>query len=150
MPGLLEISGRVAVVYVGLLILLRIAGRRELSQLSPIDLMAMLLLSETVSPAMTAGNDSLQAGLVAATTLVALSVLISWLSFRSQRVEHLIQGQALILIRDGEVDEKVKRKERISDDDLATALHEQGLTSIDQVERAFVEPGGDITVIERR
>jgi len=149
-PGLLEISGRVAVVYVGLLILLRIAGRRELSQLSPIDLMAMLLLSETVSPAMTAGNDSLQAGLVAATTLVALSVLISWLSFRSQRVEHLIQGQALILIRDGEVDEKVKRKERISDDDLATALHEQGLTSIDQVERAFVEPGGDITVIERR
>ncbi len=147
---MLEIVGRVAVVYLFCLLLLRLAGRRELSQLSAIDLMAMLLLSETVSPAMTGGDDSLTGGLIAAAALVGLSVAVSRLSFRSQRLGRAIQGRALVLIDDGRVRPEVMRSERISNDELQTALHEQGLLAVDQVQRAFVEPGGEITIVKKQ
>lgn len=148
--ALLEIAGRVALLYLFCLLLLRLAGRRELSQLSPIDLMAMLLLSETVSPALTGGDDSLAGGMIAAGTLVALSVAVSWMSYRSRRFEKLVQGHALVLIDNGRVHSDVMRQERISNEDLRTALHEQGVLAVDEVKRAFVEPGGEITVIRKK
>jgi uncharacterized membrane protein YcaP (DUF421 family) len=147
---LLEIAGRVALLYLFCLLLLRIAGRRELSQLSPIDLMAMLLLSETVSPALTGGDDSVAGGLVAAATLVGLSIAVAYGSFRSRRLERAIQGRALVVIENGKVRPEVMRHERITNDELQTALHAQGLLSVDQVRRAFVEPGGEITIIKKQ
>lgn len=147
--GLAEVGGRVVLIYVLLLVLLRLGGRRELAQLGPMDLITMLLLSETVSPALTGGDDSLLTGAFAASVLIGLTILVGWLTFRSRRLERLVEGEARVLIRDGVVVEETIRSQRITNENLRTALHEQGLRSIDQVKRAFVEPDGSFSFIKR-
>jgi len=143
----LEIAGRVAAVYVMCMILLRVT-RRNMSELGPMDLLTMLLLSETVSPALTGGDNSLAGGAVAAVTLLAICTLIEAIAFRSRRAEKLVQGEAMMLIRDGKVDAKVMRRFMITDDDLRATLHEHGVLRVDQVKRAYVEADGQITMIE--
>lgn len=143
----LEIVVRVAVIYTGCMLLLRISGRREMSQMSPMDLLAMLLVSETVSPALTGTEDSVTGGLIAAATLFALVVGTGYLAFQSRRAERVLQGRAIVLIEHGRVRVDAMRELRISDDDLRTALHQQGLLHVRDVARAYVEPDGKITMI---
>jgi len=147
---LLEIVGRVVAIYTALFVMLRLAGRREMSELSPMDLLTMLLVSETVSPALTGGDETLVGGMVAAATLIGLSVLIAYVTYRSKRLGRLIEGEAVVLIRNGHVEPRVKRRFRISDEELATALHQNGLESPGDVARAYVEPDGKITLIEKQ
>ncbi len=99
----LEIVVRVAVIYVGCMVLLRISGRREMSALGPMGLLAMLLISETVSPALTGNDDSVTAGLIAAPTLFALVVATNTLSFRNRRFSEVVEGHAVVLIDHGKV-----------------------------------------------
>src|SRR5688572_28068915 len=108
---LAEIVGRVCVVFVAVLVLLRLAGRKELASLSPIELLTMLLISETVSPALTGGDNSLVGGLLAASTLVGLTTLLGWASFRWRGIERAIDGQSKVLIARGRVQEAVLRAE---------------------------------------
>jgi uncharacterized membrane protein YcaP (DUF421 family) len=147
--GLLGIVGRVVIVYVACMTLLRVSGRREMSELSPMDLLAMLLLSETVSPALTGDDDSVVGGLVAASTLIGLFTLSTYV-YRSKRLERIVHGEAVVLIEQGRVRADVMRKFRISDDDLKFALHKQGLLHVAEVARAYVEADGEITVIKRK
>jgi uncharacterized membrane protein YcaP (DUF421 family) len=144
----LEIAGRVAAVYVGCMVLLRLT-RREMAELGPMDLLTMLLLSETVSPALTGGDESLAGGLVAACTLMALCTVSEILVFRSRRAERIISGSAAVLIDDGKVDRKVLRTYRITDDDLRASLHQHGLMRVDQVRRAYLEADGSVNIIKR-
>jgi uncharacterized membrane protein YcaP (DUF421 family) len=146
---LLEIIVRVAVVYVACIVLLRVSGRREMSKLGPMDLLTMLLISETVSPALTGGDQSVTGGVIAAAVLLGLAVLTSWLSLRNTRFEKLVQGGAMVLIRDGQVSPTVLARYRITDDDLRNALHAHGLLHTGDVARAYVEAGGEITMIKR-
>src|SRR5688500_7317195 len=129
----LEIIARVALVYVACMVLLRVSGRREMSDMSPMDLLAMLLVSETVSPALTGGDETVTGGVIAASMLFALCVSTGWLAFRYRRAETLLQGHAAVLIEDGRVRSEVMNKYRISDDDLRTALHTQGLLEVRDV-----------------
>jgi uncharacterized membrane protein YcaP (DUF421 family) len=147
---LLEIVGRVTIIYVACMVMLRVSGRREMSELGPMDLLTMLLLSETVSPALTGGEESIPGGLVAAAMLMVLSVATSWLAFRSRTADKLIQGDAVLLIRDGKVNGAVLRKFRITDEDLRVSLHQAGLLHTSDVARAFVEADGEITIIKRK
>lgn len=146
----LEIVARVAIVYTACMVLLRISGRREMSQLTPMDLLAMLLLSETVSPAMTGGDETVTGGVIAATALIALAVLTAWIAFRYHRIEKLLQGEAIVLVEDGKVRTELLGKYRISSDDLDNALHQHGLLHMEQVKRAYVEADGEITIITRK
>ena len=146
---ILEILARVAIIYVGCFALLRISGRRELSQLGAMDLLTMLLLSEVVSPALTGGDDTVTGGMIAAAALIALGVLTSWLSMRSKRLDKVLQGEARLLIRNGRVNAQVMRSERITDEDLRAALHQAGLMNVGDVARAFVEADGEITIVKR-
>jgi uncharacterized membrane protein YcaP (DUF421 family) len=143
-----EIVLRVALIYAGLLVLMRLAGRRTMSDVMPMDIMVMLLVSETVSPALTAGDESLTAGFVAAGTLIGLSVAVSWVVFRNRTAERVLSGSPALLIRDGHVDGAVMRRYRITNEDLEMALHQKGLLAVAQVRRAFVEADGEITVIK--
>jgi uncharacterized membrane protein YcaP (DUF421 family) len=149
MADALEIVGRVTLIYVAITVLLRVAGKKELASLSPIDLVTMLLLSETVSQALVGGSASLWKGLLAATTLIGLTVLVSAATFRSRRLRRAIEGSAQVLIRDGRLDAQVLRRERLTDAELGTALHAAGVRAVDEVARAFVEPSGAITIVKR-
>ncbi len=146
---LLEVVGRVVLVYVFLLIMVRVAGKREIGELSPLDFLAMLLLSETVSPALTAGDTSLPAAFAAAGTLVGLTTLVGWLSYRFRSFERLVDGTPRVVIDDGRIDEAVCRSERISPQELASALRKEGVGRLDAVQCATLEPNGRITVIRK-
>ena len=147
--SLLEVVVRVTLVYVFLMILLRLSGKKEFSQLEPMDLLLMLILSETVSPALTADDTSLPVAAVAAGTLMLLTVVTSYLTFHFRKLERLVHGKQSVLIDRGKVREDVLRSERMTDQQLSTVLHKEGLKSVDQVEKAYVEPSGDITIIKK-
>lgn len=146
----LEVIGRVALIYVAVLVLLRLGGKKELASLSPMELVTMLLLSETVSPALVGGSSNIGLGLLAATTLIGLTVLTSYLTFRFRRLERAVDGTAKVLIKNGKLNEEVLRKERLTNDQLLTSLHENGVLAVSQVQVAFIEPSGDLTVIKKR
>ena len=147
---LFEIVLRVALIYIGCFAMLRLSGRREMSELGPMDLLTMLLLSECVSPALTGGDETITGGLAAAVVLIALSVLTSWLSVRSKKLDAILQGKAFLLIQDGKVNAAVMRKQRITDEDLRAKLHEHGLMNVHEVARAYVEADGEISIIKRK
>jgi uncharacterized membrane protein YcaP (DUF421 family) len=147
--NLLEIVLRVVVVYVSLSVLLRLGGKRQFGELTPLDFLTVLLLSETVSPALTRQDTSLHAALVAAGTLVGLTILVDRLTFRFRRLERVIEGKAAILVRDGKVLEAVRRREHITMDEIQSALREHGVEDVQEVRRAYVEPRGGITVLKR-
>ena len=144
---LLAIVLRVVLVYVALVVMVRVAGKREIGQLGPLDLLAMLILSETVSPALTAQDDSLPAALTAAGTLLVLTAGMGRLAYRSRRMERLIDGRPVELVREGKLDAAAAEKERVTRQELETALRRGGVETVAEVRRAVVEPNGEITVI---
>jgi uncharacterized membrane protein YcaP (DUF421 family) len=146
---LLEIVARVVVVYLALMLMLRLAGKREIGSLTPLDLLGMLLLSETVSPALTAGDDSLSVALAAAATLLSLAVLVSRLAYWSPRAARWLDGAPTALVRDGRPIQEAIRRERITEQEIVTALRRQGIADLAQVREAWVETNGEITVVPR-
>ena len=141
---------RGVVVYVFLLIFLRLTGKRQTGQFAPFDLILLLILSNAVQNSMNAGDNSLVGGLISATTLIVCHVLLAQLTFRFRRVEHLIDGTPQVLVRDGQVNSALMRKELLSTDDLEAALRAGGCLHLHEVERATIETNGQITVVLRR
>jgi uncharacterized membrane protein YcaP (DUF421 family) len=144
----LEIVVRVAIVYLGLFLLLRLVGKKELGQLAPMDLVTLLILSETVSPALTAADASLTAAALSAGTLLLITFAIDWLTYRSPRLTRLVEGEASVLIEDGKVDRDIQRREKLSDDEIYAALRREGVAGPEEVRRAYVETNGRITVLK--
>jgi uncharacterized membrane protein YcaP (DUF421 family) len=145
--SLLEIVGRVAIVYLALVVMLRLCGKREVGQLTPLDLLGMLLLSETVSSALTGGDTSLVAALVAAATLLALAVFVSRIAFHWPAAARWLEGEAAQLVANGHPIGEAIRTERITHAELMSALRRHGVVDLRQVRGAWVEPNGEITVV---
>jgi len=146
---LIEVVVRVVIVYSALIVFVRFAGKREVGQLGPLDFLAMLLLSETVSPALTAQDTSLPASLTAAGTLLLLTAIVGRLTYRSRTIERLIDGRPRKLITDGVVDERACQEERITAQELEIALRREGVERPTDVKVSYVEPTGKITVVRR-
>jgi uncharacterized membrane protein YcaP (DUF421 family) len=146
----LEIVARVVCVYVALLVMVRVSGKREVGQLGPIDLLAMLILSETVSPVLTAQDETLGGGLIAAATLLALGATVGRLTWWSPRFERLVDGEPVVLIENGRVHEGAERAERITAAELAQALRSAGVEELADVKLAVVEVNGEITIVPKK
>jgi uncharacterized membrane protein YcaP (DUF421 family) len=144
-----EVVLRVTLIYAGLVVMVRIAGKREVGELGPLDLLTMLILSETVSPALTGQDTSLSASLTAAATLIALNVMAARLIYRSRTLERLIEGVPRTIIENGHLNRSLCEKEHITDQELAAALRREGVSSPAEVEHAVLEPRGTITVIRK-
>jgi uncharacterized membrane protein YcaP (DUF421 family) len=147
---LLEIVARVLLLYVGLFLLVRLSGKKELGQLGPMDLLAMLILSETVSPALTAQDTSVVGAWTAAATLLAAGVVIDRIAHRSRAAERWIEGRPLVIIDRGVVRRALKDRLRITDQELEAALRAEGVDSPEDVKRAVVETTGHITVVKKK
>src|SRR2546430_555906 len=134
-----ELILRSTVVYVFLLVLLRITGKRQVGQLAPFDLVLLLVLSNAVQNSMNAGDNSLIGGLVAATTLVTLNMLIGLATFRSKAIEALVEGRPEILIHNGKLYQKVLDEARLTHHELNAALRQAGCVAVDEVQCAVLE-----------
>lgn len=147
MTEILYIVLRSATVYLCIVILIRIFGKKELSQLSVIDLVFILLISNSVQNAMVGNNSSLEGGLIAATTLFGLNAIVRTLVFKYKPVGKFLQGEALILIYDGKLNEKNLTREKITMEELNAVIREHGIKDISEVNLAVLETDGNISVL---
>jgi len=143
-----EFVARGAIVYLALLLMVRLSGRRTISQLTPFDLLVVMLLSEAVSNGLSGGDDSVAGGLIIAATLLVLNASIGMLSARSRKMETLFDGDTLLIGRDGVFFDKVVKRNRVGESDIEQALR-QADCARHEMQCAFLEADGSITVMKR-
>jgi uncharacterized membrane protein YcaP (DUF421 family) len=144
-----EIIVRTAVVYVLVLVLLRAAGKRELGQMSPVDLVVILVIANAVQNAMTGGDNSLIGGVIAATTLVTMNVAFSRVAHRIPYVAHLFESEPTQLVKDGKLVKRNLDRENVDMDELMMAAREHGIEDLAGVESAYLERDGSISIIPK-
>jgi uncharacterized membrane protein YcaP (DUF421 family) len=144
-----ELVLRAAIVYAALFVIIRLTGKREVGELSPFDLVFLLLMSEQVSPALTGGDESVTAAMIGLVTLTALNAGVTHLSARVPWAERMLEGRPRFLIRRGKVDYRTMRREAVSKNELLAALRENGCFRPSQAEWAVLETDGAISVKPR-
>jgi uncharacterized membrane protein YcaP (DUF421 family) len=140
---------RGVVVYLFLLVVIRVFGRRELGQLTAFDLVVLLTLSNILQNAMIGNDDSLLGGIIGAVVLLSVNFALGYAVFRSRRLERLVSGEPRVLIKDGKVVAAAVEQERLTQTDLMAAIHNQGLERVEDVRLAISEPNGMISVIPK-
>jgi uncharacterized membrane protein YcaP (DUF421 family) len=143
---LLEKILRPIIVYLALILLLRVFGKRELAQLNPFDLVVLLSLSNTVQNALIGDDNSISGGLIGAFTLLGVNWLVVRLLYNSPRLERLVEGTDDTLILNGVIDHAAMKKEMLSQDELLAVIHRQGFDDFDQVEECTIGPSGQFYV----
>jgi uncharacterized membrane protein YcaP (DUF421 family) len=140
---------RGAVAYLGLLFLLRLSGKRTLAQLTAFDLLVTLLIAGALRQAMVGDDSSLTGGFIVATTLLALHHVVATLSTRSERIDRLVEGDPVLLARDGELFERRLVENRVPRRDFDEAMRKAGVDDLSRVKLATLETNGQITIVER-
>lgn len=138
---------RPILIYAVLIIGLRLAGKRELAQLNPFDLVVLLTLSNTVQNAIIGNDTSVSGGIIGAATLLTVNYLTVRFVYKNSKFEKLIEGEEDVLINHGKINKKKLEKEMISLSELEIAAHKQGYASLAHVDRAVLEPEGGISFL---
>jgi uncharacterized membrane protein YcaP (DUF421 family) len=144
-----EIVVRTMVVYVTVLGLLRLAGKRELGQMSPADLVVILIIANAVQNSMNGGDVSLIGGLVSAATLVAGNLLLGRFGRRLPIVGRLVVEEPTLLLQDGKPIKKNLEKEHVDIEEIEMAAREHGIADLDHVAAAVLEIDGSISIIPK-
>jgi uncharacterized membrane protein YcaP (DUF421 family) len=131
-------------VYVFLILGLRLAGKRELAQLNPFDLIVLLTISNTVQNAIIGEDNSITGGLIGAATLLVVNHCVVRFLFAHERLERLVEGAPTTLIERGRLNQAAMQKELITELEIKTAAHRQGFDSLEDVDCAVLDPGGAI------
>lgn len=142
-----EVVLRTAVVYLFLVVVLRLTGKREVGQMSILELIVILIISDAVQNSMVGENSTLWGGLVAVLTLLAMDFGLKALSSRSRRVRKVVEGEPRLLVRDGRLLDKALREEGVEPDEVRAAVRAQGIARVEDVRLAVLETDGTISVI---
>jgi uncharacterized membrane protein YcaP (DUF421 family) len=142
-----ELVIRSIVVFIVLLLLLRLTGKRQVGQLAPNDFVLLLILANAVQNSMNAGDISLIGGLISALTLVFLNYCVNKLILTNQEVEHLIEGRPQILIKDGKLFDSALLEAGITREEINGAIRQHGYSDVTQVHLAILETNGSISVL---
>jgi uncharacterized membrane protein YcaP (DUF421 family) len=141
---------RAVIVYVVLLVMVRLSGKRTVGQFTPFDLILIVLLGNAVQNSLVGEDKSLLGGLILAGTLIGLNGLTGWITARSRRLDRWIEGSPVLLVRDGEVFDSVLRRQQVSLADLKQALRQADCDEMGEVALAVLETNGHISVVKRR
>lgn len=141
---------RACVVYVVLLVMVRVAGKRSIGQFTPFDMILVILLGNAVQNSLIGKDDSLQGGLLLAATLIGLNTFVGWLSSRWRAFELFVEGRPTKIATDGQVDEKALRREMVTLADFEQAMREAGLEDRADILHAWIETDGDITILPKK
>jgi uncharacterized membrane protein YcaP (DUF421 family) len=144
-----ELVVRSVVIYAFLIVLLRLTGKRQVGQLAPFDLVLLLVLSNSVQNSINAGDNSLVGGFISASTLVGLNFLVGLATYRSKKIEAIIEGHPLVLIHNGKLIEEVMARAQLTHQELHAALRRAGCASVEEVHSAILENNGTISVVPR-
>jgi uncharacterized membrane protein YcaP (DUF421 family) len=145
----MDIVFRAIVIFGFLYVLMRVIGRRELSTLEPFDLILLVVLGDLVQQGVTQNDFSVTGVALAIGTIAMLQLGVSYANFRFPRLRPLLDGEPIVVVRDGEPIEKNIKRERVTLDDLAAAAREQNIAHLDDVAWAVMETSGKITFIKK-
>lgn len=138
---------RVAFVYLILMVMVRVLGKRELASLSTFEFILLLLVPEMLQQALVREDFSLTNALIAVTTLFSLVFVTSMISFRSERAARVISGQPTVLAHDGRLIEEHLQIERITPGELFSEMHKAGIERLEDVRWAILEEDGKIAIV---
>ena len=143
---IIEKGIRTVAVYAGLLVLLRLAGKRDLAQLNSFDFVVLLLLSNVVQNAVIGEDNSLVGGLLGAFVLVSANAVVVRVTRGSDTATRLLEGTSTTLVKDGKVDHRAVRRLGLREENVTSIIRRQGASTIDEVAEATLMPGGTISV----
>ncbi len=147
--GPIEVAIRTAIVYLFLVLVLRIAGRREVGQMSILDLVVILIIANGVQNAMVGENTTLIGGLISAGTLIVLDRSLDVVLGRNRRLARVLEGEPILLVRNGRVLTEAMRRAGMNRDELDRAVRAKGVASVHDASLAVLEVDGSISVIPR-
>ncbi|MFG0641432.1 YetF domain-containing protein [Chryseobacterium taeanense] len=140
-----ELAVRALAVYALLLLMMRITGRRTVGQFTPFDLLVVMLVSEAAGPSMTGSDQSLPGGLLVCVILIALNTAVGFVTARWRGAEKLLEGEAVLLGRDGKIFESARKSHRVSRNDIEKAMREADCEE-SEIRCMFLEADGSISV----
>ena len=143
---ILEKLLRPVLVYLTLVVLLRVFGKRELAQLNPFDLIVLLSLSNTVQNAIIGDDNSVTGGIIGAFGLLAINWLVVRTLYKAPRLNRMLEGRSTVLVHDGKIDGKAMEHERLTREELSDVIHRQGFEHLYQVGKVVLEPNGTFFV----
>jgi len=147
---ILEKILRPVIVYIFLVVMLRLSGKRELVQLNPFDLVVLLTLSNTVQNAIIGDDNSVSGGLLGATSLLAINYLTVRFLYNHRKLDQLVEGKADVLMEGGRVRTEHLKSELITVAQLEAAARKQGFSSLAEVDQCILEPGGTLSFIGKK
>ncbi len=140
---------RGVIIYIFLIVILRATGKRQIGQMSPFDLVLLLVLSNAVQNSMNGGDNSVAGGMILSVTLVAVNWLTGQITFLNKKAERLIEGSPQVLIHDGKVYEKALADAQLTRHELMAAIRSEGFSDLTEVRAVILENDGSISVIPR-
>jgi uncharacterized membrane protein YcaP (DUF421 family) len=144
----MDIVLRAVVVFVFLLVLTRVIGRRELSSLQPLDLILLIILGDAVQQGLTQDDYSLTGSFLAVGTIAILQVLFSWIGYRFRPMRIVLEGEPIVVVENGKLIERNLRRERLTPDEVAEEARAQSIAHLADVKYAILETNGRITFIK--
>ena len=146
----MDIAVRGIALFLFVFLLTRVIGRRELSTLQPFDLILLIVLGDLIQQGLTQDDYSVTGAVIAVSTIAALQVLTSYVSFRFRWARRILDGEPLVLVQDGRVIEKNLRRERMTVEDVAEKARASQIASLEDVQWAVFEPSGAISFIPKQ
>jgi uncharacterized membrane protein YcaP (DUF421 family) len=145
----MDIAIRTIVLYCFVIFVMRIVGRRELSQLNAIDLVLLIVMGDAIQQGLTQDDYSVTGAVIVVSTFAVLQVASSYLAYRFGVVRSILEGQPLVLIDNGELVERNLRRQRLTAEDVAEQMRQQQILSYADVRWAILEANGRISFIEK-
>jgi len=141
---------RAMAVYVLVILLIRMSGKRAVGQFTPFDLVLLILLGNAVQNGINGGDNSLTGAAIMAISLIGLNYGVAWMTSRNARAERIVEGAPVVIARNGKLFEKVLRRELISGNDFKEALRMNNIEDVSEVELALLETNGSISVVPKK
>jgi len=145
----MDIVIRAIVLYIVIMFVMRVIGRRELTQLAPMDLILLIVLGDAVQQGLTQDDYSITGAIIVIATLAALQVVTSYVAFRSKRVRKILEGDPIIVIEDGKLIDRNLRRERLTPEEVAEEMRQQQIATFDDVQWGIVESNGQLSFIKK-
>jgi uncharacterized membrane protein YcaP (DUF421 family) len=145
----MDIALRAIFLYVFIVFVMRVTGRRELSSMTPFDLVLLIILGDAIQQGLTQDDYSVTGAVIAVATIASLQVFTSYLSFRSGRARKLLEGLPIVLVERGQLVDDNLRRERMTPDEVAEEMRSQQIASLDDVEWAILEANGSVSFIKK-
>jgi uncharacterized membrane protein YcaP (DUF421 family) len=145
----MDIALRALFLYAFIVFVMRVLGRRELSSLTAVDLVLLIVLGDAIQQGLTQDDYSVTGAVIAVSTIGVVQVASSYITFRSKRLRKVIEGEPIVVIQDGKVLEKNLKRERLTEDDVAEEMRMQQIASFDDVQWAILETNGQISFVKK-